>query len=206
MHDGNLPCDPASESPARSRLVHRAREPFTRAVRGLARRCRRNRHRSLPEPRAAPSPKLRERSACYGFSGNAPRRWTPSSSPPGSPTSPRGSGWLTYATVAGFIVLSGDAAAYHDHHWCFGGSKFVDLTECVVWEDYNKFNYSARNICNEALNLTVCWTGHGMHDITYKCEKSHPIPVATWAWLKPGESATTINKGEFVWWAWRCEE
>lgn len=92
MHDGNHPCDLASESPARSRLVHRAREPFTRAVRGLARWCRGNRHRSLPEQQAALGRKLRERYACCGHSGSAPRRWTPSSSLPVSPTSTRRSG------------------------------------------------------------------------------------------------------------------
>ena len=207
MHDGNLPSGLASERPAGPRLVHRAEEPFTRAIRGFARWCRRrNRRRSVPEQQAAPSPKLRERSACYGHSGNAPRRWTPSSSPPGSPTSPRGSGWLKHVTVAAFIVFSGDAAAYHDTVWCLGGAKFVDMTDCVVWEDGDKFNYSLRNICNEYLNLTVCWTGHGMHDITYKCDKSHPIPPAIWGRWKPGESGGPVPKGEFVWWAWRCEE
>ena len=79
------------------------------------------------------------------------------------------------------------------------------MTDCVVWGDRDKFNYSARNTCNEYLNLTVCWTGSQYHDINYKCDKSHPIPPATYAGLKPGESGM-VDKGEFVWWAWRCEE
>lgn len=211
MHDGNLPSGLASESPARSRLVTRAEEPFSRAIRGLARWCRRNRYRSVPEQQAALSPKLRGRYACHGLSGSALRRCTPSSSPPGSPTSPQGSRWLKHATVAAFIVLSGDAAAYHDHHWCFGGSKFVDLTDCVVWEDRNKYTYTARNICDEYVNLTVCWTGdrptHGQYvpDSNYKCDKSHPIPPAVWGGMKPGEEVA-LAKGEFVWWAWECKE
>ena len=71
MQYGNLPYGLASESRARSRPVHRAREPFTRAIRRVARWGRRNRHQSVPEPQAAPSPELQERHACYGHSGSA---------------------------------------------------------------------------------------------------------------------------------------
>ena len=210
MHDGNPPCDPPNENPARSRFVNRAREPLTRAVRGIARWCRRNRHRTLPERRGALSRTLRGRCACYGLSGTARR--SSSSSPPPNPMLPsRRSGWLNHVTVAAFILLSADAAAYHDHHWCFGGSKFVDMTDCVVWGDRDKFNYSARNTCNRYMYLTVCWTSDSVpgsdmvHEINYRCDKSHPIPPAAYAGLKPGESGA-IPKGEFVWWAWRCEE
>ena len=205
MHDGDLPCDPASESPARSRLVNRAWGPLSQAVRGSARWCRSNRHRSLPERRAAPSRTLRGRCACYGLSGSAPGRCTPLSSLPGSTTSPRKSGWVKHATVAAFVLLSGNAAAYHDYLWCLGGAKFVDMSDCVVWEEEDKFDFSARNTCNRYLNLKVCWTGHEFPDSNYRCDKSHPIPPANWGGLKPGESGP-VPKGEFVWWAWRCEE
>ena len=205
MHDGDLTCDPAGESPARSRLVDRAWEPLRRALNGIARWCRWNRRRSLLKRRAAPSRTLRGRCACYRLSRSTLRRWSPFSTPAGSTTSPSAAGCLNHVTVAAFLLLSGNAAAYHDHHWCFGGSKFVDMTDCVVWGDWNKFNYSARNTCNEYLNLTVCWTGNQYHDINYKCDKSHPIPPAPYAGLKPGQSGM-IDKGEFVWWAWRCEE
>lgn len=205
MHDGNLPCDPASESPARSRLVNRAWEPLSRAVRAIARWYRRNRHRSLPGRRAALSRTLRGRYGCYGLYGSAPGRCTPSSSPPGSTTAARKSGWLKHVTVAAFILFSGNAAAYHDNLWCLGGAEFVDMTNCVVWEEGDKFRYTVRNTCNEYLNLTVCWTGHEFPDSNYRCDKSHPIPPANWGGLKPGESGP-VPKGEFVWWAWRCEE
>ena len=211
MHDRNPPCDPPSENPARSRLVNRAREQLSRAVRGIARWCRRNRHRTLPERRAALSRTQRERYGCHGLSGNAQRRGAPSSLPPGSTISTLTLGSLKHVAVAAFILVSGPAAAYHDHDWCFGGSKFVDLTDCVVWGDRDKFNFSARNTCSMYLNLTVCWTSDSVpgsdmvHDINYRCDKSHPIPPASYAGLKPGESGA-IPKGEFVWWAWRCEE
>ena len=205
MHDGNLPCDPASESPALARLVDCAWEPLSRAVRGVAPWCRWNRHRSLPGRRAALSRTLRGRYGRYGLSRSVLGRWSPSSSPPGSTTSTRRLGLLKHATVAAFILVSGQTAAYHDHIWCYGGTKFVDMTDCVVWGDRDKFNYSARNTCNEYLKLTVCWTGNQYHDINYKCDKSHPIPPAPYAGLKPGESGM-VDKGEFVWWAWRCEE
>ena len=205
MHDGNPPCDPPSESPARSRRVNSAWEPFGRAVWGRARWCRWNRHRSLPERQAALGRTLRGRYACYALSGSPLRRCTPSSSPSGSTRSTRKSGWLNQLSLATFILLSGNAAAYHDHLWCLGGAEFVDMTDCVVWEDEDKFNYSARNTCSERMNLTVCWTGHEFPDSNYRCDKSHPIPPAPWGGLKPGESAS-IHKGEFVWWAWRCEE
>ena len=205
MRDGDLPCDLASKSPAWSRLVNRAKEPFSHAVRGIARCGHRNRHRSLPGQQAELSRKLGGRCAHYGVSGSAPRRWAPSPSPPGTTTQTRRSGWLKHVIVAASIVLSGNATAYHDYHWCPGGSKFVDMTDCVVWGDRDKYNYSITNTCNEYLNLKVCWTGNQMHDINYKCDKSHPIPPATWGGLKPGESGP-VPKGEFVWWAWRCEE
>ena len=204
MHDGNPPCDPPNENPARSRLVIGTREPLSRAVRGIARWCRRNRHRTLPERLAALSPTLRGRFACYGLSGTA-RRSSSSSPPPGPMPSRRRSGWLYHVAAAAFILLSGDATAYHDNLWCLGGAEFVDMTDCVVWEDEDKFDYSARNTCNERLNLTVCWTGHEFPDSNYRCDKSHPIPPANWGGLKPGESGP-VPKGEFVWWAWRCEE
>ena len=204
MHDGDLPCDPASENPARSRLVNRAWEPFGRAVWGIARWCPWNRHRGLPERLAALSGKPRGRCARYGLSGTA-WRWSPSSPPPRPTPSPCRSGWLNHVAAAAFVLLSGEAAAYHDHHWCLGGSKFVDMTACVIWEGADKFNYSARNTCSERMNLTICWTGHEFPDSNYRCDKSHPIPPAPWGGLKPGESAS-IDKGEFVWWAWRCEE
>jgi len=211
MPDRNLPCDPASGSPALAGLVDRAWEPLSRAIREMARWLRRNRHRNLPGRRAAPSRTLRGRYARYGLSGTAPRRWSPSSSLPGSTTSPRASGWMKQVTVAALILLSGKAAAYHDHHWCFGGSKFVDMTDCVVWEDNHKFDYSARNTCSMYLNLTVCWTSDSVpgsdmvHEINFRCDKSHPTPPAPWGGLKSGESGL-VPKGDFVWWAWRCEE
>ena len=211
MLDRNLPCDPASESPALARLVDRAWEPISRAVRGDAPWCRWNRRRSLPRRRAALSRTLRGRYGGYALSGSAPGRCTPSSSPPGSTTSPRASGRVKHVTVATFILLSGDAAAYHDHDWCFGGTKFVDMTDCVVWQERDKSSLTikntitARNTCSTPLNLTVCWTGHQFPDSNYRCDKSHPVPPATWAWLRPGESAI-VDKSEFVWWAWRCEE
>ena len=206
MYDENVPRDWASEKPARSRRLNRAKASFSRAVRMISPWCRGNQYRSLPERQAALSLKLRGPYASSGLSGSAPRRWTPSSSPPGSTTSPRSSGWLKHVTVVAFIVLSGNAAAYHDYHWCLGGTKFVDMTDCVVWENHrNKHFYAARNICNEYVNLTVCWTGNQYQDITYKCDKSHPIPPATYGGMKPGESAM-VPKGEFVWWAHRCEE
>ena len=205
MLDRNLPCDPASESPARSRLVDRAWEPLSRAVRGRAPWCRWNRHRSLPGWRAALSRTLRGRYGGYGLSGSAPGRCTPLSSPPGSTRSPRRSGWLQHVIVATFILVSSHAAAYHDEIWCYGGTKFVDMSECVVWEDGDKYRFNARNTCNRYLKLTVCWTGHDFPDSNFRCDKSHPIPPAPWGGLKPGESGP-VDKGEFVWWAWRCEE
>ena len=211
VHDGSLTSGLTSESPARSRPVHRAKEPFIRAIRRLARWDRRNRPRSGSEQQTPLSLKPRGRYRDYGLSGSAPRQWTPPSSPLGSTTSPRGSGWLKHVTVAAFILLSGDAVAYHDHDWCFGGSKFVDLTDCVVWEERNEFTYRARNTCNEYVNLTVCWTGvrptHGQFvpGSNYKCDKSDPIPPAVWGGMNPGEDVF-LAKGEFVWWAWNCEE
>ena len=211
MLDGNLPCHPATAGPARSRLVNRAWEPPSRAVTGRARWCRWNRHRSLPRWRAALSQPLRGTDGCYGLSGSAPGRCTPLSSPPGATTSPRKSGWVNHVAVAALILVSGHAAAYHDHLWCTGGTKFVDMKNCVVWQEGDEFSFtaengfSARNTCNEYMNLTVCWTGHEFPDRYYTCDKSHPIPPASWAGLKPGESTTAL-KGEFVWWAWRCEE
>ena len=92
--------------------------------------------------------------------------------------SPRRSGWLNHVSAAAFILLSGDATAYHDNPWCLGGAEFVDMTDCVVWGDRDKFNYSARNTCNEYMNLTVCWTGHDFPDSNFRCDKSHPIPPA----------------------------
>ena len=112
---------------------------------------------------------------------SALRRRSPPSSPLGSTTSPRASRWLNHATVAAFLLLSGNTAAYHDEIWCYGGSKFVDMSDCVVWGEEDKFDYSARNTCNEYLKLTVCWTGHEFPDSNFRCDKSHPIPPA------PGE-------------------
>lgn len=206
MIDRSLPCDPASKSPARSRLVNRAWEPLRRAVRGSARWCRWNWHGRLPGWRTASSCSLRGPCGYYRLSGRAPGRCAALSSPPCSMTSIRRAGLLRHATVTALILVSGHAAAYHDHIWCLGGARFVDMTDCVVWEDKNKFYYSVRNICNEYMNLTVCWTGHDFHDINYKCDKSHPIPPATWGGWEPGESGGLVDKGEFVWWAWRCEE
>ena len=205
MLDRNLPCDPASESPALARLVDRAWEPISRAVRGDAPWCRWNRHPSLPERQAALSRTPRGHYACYGLSWIAPRRCTPSSSSPGSTRPTHKSGWLNHVTVAAFLLLSGNAAAYHDHLWCLGGTEFVDMTDCVVWEEGDKYRYTARNTCNEYLTLTVCWTGHDFPDSNFRCDKSHPIPPAPWGGFKPGESGP-VDKGEFVWWAWRCEE
>ena len=69
---------------------------------------------------------------------------------------PAASGWVKHVTVAAFILLSGNVPLpITTMIWCFGGSKFVDMTDCVVWGDMDKFNYSARNTCNEYLNLTV---------------------------------------------------
>lgn len=211
MLDGHLLCDSASESPARSRLVNRAWDPLSRAVRGSARWWRRNWHRSLPGRRAALSRTLRERCGCHGLSGNAQRRGAPSLLPPSSTISTRRLGSLKHVAVAAFILVSGPAAAYHDHIWCTGGMKFVDMTDCVVWEDSHKFDYSARNTCSMYLNLTVCWTSDSVpgsdmvHEINFRCDKSHPTPPAPWGGLKPGESGL-VPKGDFVWWAWRCEE
>ena len=211
MLDRNLPCDPASESPALARLVDRAWEPLSRAVRGRARWYPWNRHRSLPGWRAALSRTLRGRYGCCGLSGSAQRRGAPSSSSRSSTTSTCKLGSLKHVAVAAFILVSGQTAAYHDHVWCTGGTKFVDMTNCVVWEEGDEFSFtprnrfSARNTCNEYMNLTVCWTGHEFPDSNFRCDKSHPIPPAPWAGLKPGESTTAL-KGEFVWWAWRCEE
>ena len=195
MHDGDLPCDPASESPARSRLVNRAKEPFDRAVRGSARWSRRNRHRSLPERRAALSRTLRGRYACYGLSGSAPGRCTPTSSPPGSTTSTRASGWLNHVQPSPrSFCFQATPPPITTINWCLGGAKFVDMTDCVVWEEGDKFRYTVRNTCNEYLNLTVCWTGHDFHDINYRCDKSHPIPPANWGGLKPGESGGLVPR------------
>ena len=211
MLDRNLPCDPASGSPALAGLVDRAWEPISRAVRGDAPWSRRNRHRSLPGRRATLSRTLQGRYGDYGLSGSVPRRCSPLSSPPASTKSTRKSGWLNHVAGAAFILLSGDAAAYHDHDWCFGGTKFVDMTDCVVWEDSHKFDYSARNTCSMYLNLTVCWTSDSIpgsdmvHEINFRCDESHPTPPAPWGGLKPGESGL-VPKGDFVWWAWRCEE
>ena len=160
MLDGNLSCNPASESPGRSRLVSRAWEPLSRAVRASAQSCRWNRYRSLPGRRAALSRTLRGRYGCNGLSGSAQRRGAPSSSPPSSTTSTRRLGLLKHVTVAAFILLSCDAAAYHDHDWCFGGTKFVDMSECVVWEDGDKYRFDARNTCpstiDRNLRLSTC--------------------------------------------------
>ena len=212
MFDGNLPCDPATEGPARSRLVTRAWGLRSRAVRGRARWCRWNWHRSLPGWRAALIHTLRGPYDCYGLSGrSAPGRCTPLSSPPAATTSPRKSGWVNHVAVAALILASGHAAAYHDHIWCTGGTKFDDMSECIEWEDSHKFDYSARNTCSMYLKLTVCWTSHSVpgtdmvHEINFRCDKSHPIPPAPWGGLEPGESGL-VPKGEFVWWAWRCEE
>ena len=205
MLDRNLPCDPASEGPARSRFVDRAWEPLSRAVRGSAQRCRWNRHRSLPGWWAALSRTHRGRYGSCGLSGSAQRRGAPSSSPRSSTTSTRKSGWLNHMTVAAFVLLSGNAAAYHDHIWCYVGTKFVDMSDCVVWGEGDKFDYSVRNTCNEDLTLTVCWTDNQYHGSTYGCDKSHPIPPVSFWRVEPGKSKP-VPKGEFVWWAWRCEE
>ena len=85
----------------------------------------------------------------------------------------------------------------HDELCCLGRGRRIQFTVGN--------GFSARNTCNEYMNLTVCWTGHEFPDSNYRCDKSHPIPPANWAGLKPGESTTAL-KGEFVWWAWRCEE
>ena len=205
MLDGNLPCDPASESPSRSSLVNRAWEPLIRAVRGSAQRCRWNRHRSRPGCRGALSRTMRGRHRCDGLSGSALRRYAPSSSLPSATTSTRRLGLLKHVTVAAYILLSGNAAAYHDHIWCYGGTKFVDMSDCVVWGEEDKSDYSARNTCNEDLELTVCWTDSQYHGSTYGCDKSHPIPPVSYWRVEPGETKP-VPKGEFVWWAWRCEE
>ena len=48
-----------------------AKDRFRRALRGMERWCRRNRHKSLPEQHAALSRKLRGHDAYYGITGNA---------------------------------------------------------------------------------------------------------------------------------------
>ena len=154
-----------------SSLVNRAWEPLIRAVRG---ECSTVPLESAPEParvagRAEPhAPRtlrllraLRERAAAMVH----PRRRRGAQR-----HRPASLGSLKHVTVAAFILVSGQTAAYHDHFWCTGGTKFVDMTNCVVWKEGDEFSFtagngfSARNTCNEYMNLTVCWTGHEFPD------------------------------------------